>query len=496
MIEKLNGWFGSAATNRRINLTASWVIVGIAAVLRLVGLNYPAKLVFDETYYVKDAYTLWHTGSEKAWPSDPNPAFESGLVGTYLTDPSFVVHPPLGKWIIGLGMWLFGAENPFSWRIAVAVLGVATVALVIASGRLLFKSHTWANVAGLLMAIEGGSIVMSRTGLLDSILGFFAFAAFYALLRDRAEADLHRETFNRPWLWIMALLLGAATAVKWSGLYFAAAFGLYVVISETLARRRMNQENWAIRGLARQGIKSFVIVTPTVFLVYASSWFGWFSTQGGYDRNWAEAAENKWQGIWSWVPTVWQSWIHYHQEILGFHVNLKTPHSYQANPLTWLFNVRPTSFFYEGLKDGEGGCTAAGGCSSAITALAHPLIWLTATAALFVLIYFVIRYQDRVAGIILLGLAGGYLPWLAIMGRTVFQFYAVAFTPWMMLALAYVLRSYLNNAPPEKRNRQIWIVIAFLVASISITIYFTPIWFGNWVPYWFWQSHMWLPSWI
>ncbi len=136
MIEKLNSWFGNAALNRKINLFASWAIVALAAMLRLIGLNYPGKLVFDETYYVKDAYTLWQTGSEKAWPNNPNPAFESGLVDTFLENPSFVVHPPLGKWIIGFGMWLFGAENPFSWRIGVAVIRIANVALLIAVAKL------------------------------------------------------------------------------------------------------------------------------------------------------------------------------------------------------------------------------------------------------------------------------------------------------------------------------------------------------------------------
>lgn len=496
MIEKLSVWFGTAAINQKINLIASWLIIGLAAALRLIGLNYPGKLVFDETYYVKDAYTLWQTGAEKAWPNDPNAAFESGLVDTYLNNPSFVVHPPLGKWIIGFGMWLFGAQHPFAWRISVALIGIATVALLIVTAKLLFKSHTWANVSGLLMAIEGGAIVMSRTGLLDAILGFFALAAFYALLRDQAHTDISRQTFNRPWLWVMAVSLGAATAVKWSGLYFVAAFGLYLVISETIARKRAGQENWAIRGLLGQGLRTFFIVAPTSLLIYLASWLGWFTTKGGYDRNWADQAENQWSGFWSWVPRSLQSWIHYHQEILGFHVNLKTPHSYQANPLTWLFNVRPTSFFYEGLSRGEKGCQVAGGCSSAITALAHPLIWLAATAALFVLIYFVIRYRDRIAGLILIGMAGGYLPWLAIMGRTVFQFYAVAFTPWMMLALAYVLRSYLKSASAENRARQLWVIFAFLVTSVAITIYFMPIWFGTWVPYWFWHAHMWLPSWI
>ena len=35
-----------------------WLIMLLAAGLRFINLGYPRKLVFDETYYVKDALTL------------------------------------------------------------------------------------------------------------------------------------------------------------------------------------------------------------------------------------------------------------------------------------------------------------------------------------------------------------------------------------------------------------------------------------------------------
>ena len=81
----------------------------------------PHSLVFDETFYVKDAYTLLNLG------------YESHLAGRrrrelqrrrhrHLHRPtgSFVVHPPLGKWIIALGLAAFGADNAVGWRIGTA----------------------------------------------------------------------------------------------------------------------------------------------------------------------------------------------------------------------------------------------------------------------------------------------------------------------------------------------------------------------------------------
>ena len=113
-----------------------------------------------------------------------------------------------------------------------------------------------------------------------------------------------------------------------------------------------------------------------------------------------------------------------------------TPHPYQANPLTWLFLIRPTSMYY--LDHGDG-------TAQAILDVANPLIWWGATAALLFLVVRVVRGLRARArpvwrdAFILTGIAAGYLPWLLYLGRTVFQFYTIAFEPFMILALTAAL---------------------------------------------------------
>lgn len=480
VITSLAASLNRLAPRKALERFGPWAIIALAAVLRLWNLGYPNELVFDETYYVKDAWTLWNTGSEKAWPVDPNPAFEAGAVDSYLTTPSFVVHPPLGKWLIGFGMWLFGPTNSFAWRITVAVLGIAAVALIMMAARLLFKSKSWALVAGFLFAIDGHAIVLSRTALLDNVLMFFALLAFYFVLRDQRQRRIDLISWNRPWLLWAALAIGAATAVKWSGLYFLATLGLYIVISETLARKSAGQKSWLTDGIFKQGSITFVLLVPISLAVYLLSWLGWILTPGGYDR----ASGDNW----------FSSLINYHQAAYGFHVGLHTPHSYASNPITWLWAIRPTSFFYEGLDAGEAGCDFPSGCSSAITALGNPLIWWSAAIAVFFTVLWYFRTRERTAGLILLGMVAGYVPWLFFMNRTVFQFYSVVFLPWSILALVFTARTLINrSARPERA--QGWFM-AFLLACAAISAFFLPIWIGTWVPYWFWQLHMWLPSWI
>ncbi len=100
------------------------------------------------------------------------------------TDPGYVVHPPMGKWVIGAGEKLFGFE-PFGWRFMVALLGTLSVLMLCRIGRRLFRSTLLGCLAGLLLAVDGLHFVMSRTALLDQVLMFFVLASFGCLVLDR-----------------------------------------------------------------------------------------------------------------------------------------------------------------------------------------------------------------------------------------------------------------------------------------------------------------------
>ena len=80
-------------------------VTALAALLRLPNLGQPAELVFDETYYAKDAIGLLRYGTEQETVEDANERIlaSNGDIETldiFTGDPSYVVHPPLGKWLM------------------------------------------------------------------------------------------------------------------------------------------------------------------------------------------------------------------------------------------------------------------------------------------------------------------------------------------------------------------------------------------------------------
>lgn len=490
------------------------VVLLVAAVLRLSGLAAPHSLVFDETYYVKDAWTLMHLGYEGVWPGDANTAFNAGNPNDYTNSPEFLAHPPVGKWVISAGLFLFGGGNSLGWRFSTAVCGILLVALTMVIAWMLFRSHLLTVIAGGLLAIDGNAIVLSRVALLDGIVALFALIGVIFVLLDRRWSQRRLELWDarrraagrstawgpalwwRPWLIAAGLLFGLTSATKWSGVYFLVGFAAYSLITDAIARRRLGHASWLPGTIVKQAPVTFLLTVPIAAATYISSWAGWFLHPVSYDHDWAtQAPGNAWSGVLSWVPLNFQGWYHFQAEIYNYNVNLHTPHSYQAYPFTWLFLVRPTSMYYQDLGNGS---------SSQILDLANPLIWWACTAAAFFLLGRAVwglwtRRSVWREGLILTALAAGYLPWLLFYStRTVFQFYTIAFEPYLILGLVLVIGILLGTArdPEARRVAGFRVVGVFLALCVLLSIFFLPMWTGQPIPLWYTHLHYWFPNWI
>jgi dolichyl-phosphate-mannose--protein O-mannosyl transferase len=322
----------------------------------------------------------------------------------------------------------------------------------------------------------------------------FAKRRLAAYVQARGTTGWGPTLFWRPWLLAAAAAFGLATGVKWSGLYFLAIFGIYVVVGELLLRRQAGIEFWATGGILKQAPVTFLLLVPLAAAVYLASWTGWFATDGGYHRQWIEGGGEEWGWPLSWVPTAFQNWWHYEVAVYNYHVGESSPHGYQSNPLTWLFLVRPTSMYYQGLSNGT---------IETILDIANPLIWWASTAAaLWLVARVVLRLRRResvaIEALILTGLAAGYLPWLLYLHRTVFSFYTIAFEPYLILALTAALGMLLGTAadPESRRTVGIRAVGIFLGLCVAVSLFFLPIWTAMPVPDWFFRIHLWLPSWL
>ncbi|MFI6207072.1 dolichyl-phosphate-mannose--protein mannosyltransferase [Streptomyces sp. NPDC051041] len=513
----------------RLTRLAGWggplLVTLLAGVLRFWNLGSPKAVIFDETYYAKDAWALVHRGFEVNWDKNVNDLILSSNGNVPVpADAAYVVHPPVGKYVIGLGELMFGFD-PFGWRFMTALLGTVSVLMLCRIGRRLFRSTFLGCLAGALMAVDGLHFVMSRTALLDGVLMFFVLAAFGCLLldRDRARArlaaalpvdadgrvrpDAHTaETARlgrRPWRWAAGLMLGLAIGTKWNGLYVLAAFGVMTVLWDVGARRVAGARRPRLAVLRRDLGPAFLATVPVAAVTYVVSWTGWILSpsdgSGGYYRNWA-ATDGK-DSRWSWLfPDWWRSLWHYEAQVLDFHTHLTSPHTYQSNPWSWLVAGRPVSYFYESPAPGTDGCPADAGekCAREVLAIGTPLLWWVACFALLYVLWRWFFRRDWRAGAIACGVLAGYLPWFFFQERTIFYFYSVVFLPFLCLAAAMLLGA-LVGPPRSGDTRRVAGAAGAGVLVLLIAwnfIYFWPIHTGTAIPIDDWRARMWLDTWV
>jgi dolichyl-phosphate-mannose-protein mannosyltransferase len=495
--------------------------VGIAAlafVLRVWNVGYPDKLVFDETYYSKDAWSLLQHGYVQDFTEKANRQVVKGdLTGILTGDPSWIVHPDGGKWVIALGEWLFGFDS-FGWRISSVVVGALSVLVLARLVRRLTGSTVVGCIAGLLLTLDGMHFVMSRLALLDVFLAFWILCGVACLVADRdwVQDRLDRYRLVRPWQLAAGVSFGMACATKWSGVYALAAFGVLAVVWEVLARRRapadtgVRRDGW-LRTTLAVGLPAFVSLVLVAALVYLVSWTGFLIHHeayearfgrgyGDYSAPWGAYVNHPAGSFLGQARDAFRSLWHFHVMTYDFHTKDldSAEHPYQSSPWGWLLQVRPVSA--DAVNDIPAArCDAASGssCMREILILGNPVIWWTGVLALVAAAVTWITTRSWRWGVPVVGALICWAPWFLNDDRPIFSFYAVTVVPFTIIAISLVADAMVRTAPSGALRRVSVTTIGVFVVTVALTFwYFHPLYVDDLVPYDSWRDRMWLSRWI
>lgn len=405
----------------------------VAALLRLPRLT-ATGVVFDESFYVRDACWYVHAAPGTCLPGEESPG-----------------HPPLGKWLIGFGIRLLGLR-PAGWRLAPLLAGTLTVALLYLLARRLLLSRAAATLAAGFLAVDFLHVVHSRVAMLEVFVALFGVAAFLCVSLDRRPArGSRRLLFERPWLLLAGVTAGGAVASKWSGLPI-----LFAVWAFALARAPWGAVGpgraGAVRAVLREEGPTLLLALVVVpMLVYVVAHVG---------RVEGALVALPWERR-SWVRSFLsrQGWM------LDFHRALADAgdqHPYASRAWSWPLVRRPVLYFFK----------VDNGRYAQILALGSPLVWWSSlAAAAAALTRWVRRRAGQAERVVLLGLAAGWGPWLLLSpGRTyMFLFYLLPAVPFLMLALGCVAERLLL----QRRGRAA--VGAFALASVALFAFYYPV---------------------
>ena len=161
--------------------------------------------------------------------------------------------------------------------------------------------------------------------------------------------------------------------------------------------------------------------------------------------------------------------------------------------------ARPISFYSACLPSGH--CGATGSTEQEVLAIGTPLIWWGATAALIFCLAWWLMRRDWRTGALLLTTAAGWLPWIWFYlhdQRTEFYYYAIAFEPYLIIAITLCLGLIIGprTATPARRATGAVTAGTYLLATLLNLAYLYPILAARIIPYSSWYARMWFHSWI
>jgi dolichyl-phosphate-mannose-protein mannosyltransferase len=487
----------------------------LAGFTRFWALGFPHEKIFDEAYYATESQEILRYGYED----------NRGYM--------FIVHPPLGKWLIGFGTWLFG-DNSFGWRFVPAIFGCLTVLVVARTARRMFRSNLFGAIAGLLIAVDGMSLVLARTALLDVFLEFFVAAAFGALVLDRDQmrarlaglvadgADLSRSIPTlgpRPWRLIAGISFGLASAIKWTGPFFYVAFVVLCLIWDRAAYKAAGCEHPSAAMWRRSAPPALGSLVLAPIATYLTCYLGWFTGENSWGRHWADTHSPSTHldvlGLhipftWAWVPAPIRSLGAYTLDAYRFHEGLDSGHAYASNPWSWLVDGRPVDFYYKqfGTDGGPVQKCGASVCSREVLLIGTPLLWWAIVPMLLWLAWHWITTRDWRAASVWVAFLAGWLVWFHDLKRTMFMFYMAPLMPFLVFGLTLALGTMLGPGVrltgDRSRDTQAWRRRRWGTAGVTVYLalvlvdfaWMWPLFTGGLRTYTEWHWHMWLPSWV
>ncbi|PZO44489.1 MAG: dolichyl-phosphate-mannose--protein O-mannosyl transferase [Pseudanabaena frigida] len=415
-------------------------IAVVAFGLRFWNLDGTAEVVFDEIYYPKFALNYLHS------------------------EPFFDAHPPLAKYIIALGIKIFGYA-PFGYRCMTAIAGSLLPLVTYELIWQLSDRRSWAWLTGWFVVMDGLLLVESRFGLINIYILLFGMLSQLCMV-------LALKRSRQRWFWVIVtgLMLGASVSVKWTGLAYIV--GLVAIASYAWSRYRQT--------LNAPQIVIGLVIMPIAF--YFVQWIPHLMINPERD--------------------IWEL----HRQILGFHQNLgvgKTEpiHPYCSPWWSWVLLIRPIAYFFE---------TRPNSMVEFVHAMGNPFLYWLSAIALVVCTVFVIVSKFRFPPQILTKIPSNehsllfwfafyvttsffahWLPW-SLSRRCIFLYHYMPASVFAFGALA-LLVSTLWQSPLEKL-RAIGSGI-FVTVAISF-LFWLPIYIGLPISSVYLRVLMWLPSWI
>lgn len=363
-------------------------------------INYMNSSYFDEIYFARTAYEYTQGMETYEW-----------------------THPPLGKLIQAIPIYINNYLSPFNYRLMGNISGILMIAVMYIFAKELFKKRKYAIFASLLMAFDTFHFAQTRMGTVDSHLILFILLASYFMVKYTKN----NKTF---YLLLSGIFFGLSVSVKWTGLYGGIALAI-IFFTHLVKNKKINIKNF-LKGTL------FFVVIP--LFIYSSLYLIFPNNKLNHTTN-------------------FENIINQQKDMYNYHSKLNATHYFSSKWYTWPISYKPVWYHQEILNNDT---------KETISGIGNIVIWWMGIIGFLYSLIKLIRKKDKQSFIIVVSMLSLWLPY-AFIGRVMFLYHYFPVLPFMMLGIVNLFKSI------EEKYKLKYLIQLYMIFVIAFFIIYYPV---------------------
>lgn len=363
-------------------------------------ISYMNSSYFDEIYFARTAYEYTQGMETYEW-----------------------THPPLGKLIQAIPIYINNYLSPFNYRLMGNISGILMIAVMYIFAKELFKKRKYAIFASLLMAFDTFHFAQTRMGTVDSHLILFILLASYFMVKYAKN----NKTF---YLLLSGIFFGLSVSVKWTGLYGGIALAI-IFFTHLVKNKKINIKNF-LKGTL------FFVVIP--LFIYSSLYLIFPNNKLNHTTN-------------------FENIINQQKDMYNYHSKLNATHYFSSKWYTWPISYKPVWYHQEILNNDT---------KETISGIGNIVIWWMGIIGFLYSLIKLIRKKDKQSFIIVVSMLSLWLPY-AFIGRVMFLYHYFPVLPFMMLGIVNLFKSI------EEKYKLKYLIPLYMIFVIAFFILYYPV---------------------
>ena len=331
--------------------------------------SYMNSTYFDEVYFARTAYDYANNIKAYEW-----------------------VHPPLGKVIQAIPIFLSKKMTPFNYRLMSNISGLILIVVMYFFSLFLFRKRKLAILTTSFMMFDTFYFTQCRIGTIDSYLVLFITTSILFMY-------LFMQKKKTRYLFLSGLMFSLSISIKWIGMYCGLVLAILYLIDYLKTKKKIT--NYIVKGL------SFFVVLPIIiyiliFLLFSNNYYKTNSIKSIIKEN---------------------------QLVYKYHSELREKHSFSSKWYTWPISYKPIWYHQQDLDNNK---------QESISCLGNLVIWIGGIfGAIYSLLKMIVK-KDRTSLIIIISILCLWLPFMFI-PRIMYLYHYFPTLPFIYLALSNVL---------------------------------------------------------